>query len=172
MFRSRYVLLFPALLVGLVACSFLPAAARQPKIPHLAAVDSSRAIYRGGQPSSLQDWLYLHDQLGVSNVIKLNTELEASDSEAELLGMRVYHSPIDLSQQLGLARMPSLVTPFPRVSGLFIHCEHGQDRTGLFVAMYRVAVNHWTKADAQKEMLQLGFHKSLRGLWEYWENYQ
>lgn len=53
---------------------------------------------------------------------------------------------------------------------VFVHCLHGQDRTGIVIAYYRVLFCHWTKADAEKEMLAHGFHKELHGLWECWEN--
>ena len=51
--------------------------------------------------------------------------------------------------------------------GTFVHCAHGQDRTGLVVAVYRVR-HGWTKAQAQAEMLRLGFHPTLLGLWQSW----
>ncbi len=56
--------------------------------------------------------------------------------------------------------------------GTFVHCEHGQDRTGLIVAIHRVQADGWTKADAEGEMLAHGFHKQLHGLWEYWESFR
>jgi protein tyrosine/serine phosphatase len=42
----------------------------------------------------------------------------------------------------------------------FIHCQHGADRTGTMVAVYRVRVQGWTKEDAIKEMMEekYGFH--------------
>ena len=37
---------------------------------------------------------------------------------------------------------------------VLLHCKHGQNRTGLFVAMYRVVVQRWTKEQAIDEMVQ------------------
>lgn len=51
----------------------------------------------------------------------------------------------------------------------YVHCERGQDRTGLIVGVYRVKVEHWTKADAYQEMLKHGFHPILRGLCWSWQ---
>lgn len=39
---------------------------------------------------------------------------------------------------------------------LFIHCEHGADRTGLLVALFRVFHQGWTPADAHKEWVKNG----------------
>jgi hypothetical protein len=53
--------------------------------------------------------------------------------------------------------------------GTYVHCEHGQDRTGLIIGAYRVKVEHWTKEQAYQEMLRFGFHPLLRGLCWSWE---
>jgi protein tyrosine/serine phosphatase len=145
-------------------------------IPNLALV--SPGIYRGGQPSD-EGWRYLRS-LGVTNVIKLNTDAEATDEPARQLGMTVIDFPINLRQQLGLEPLDlNYAWVFDELradvnrnvnQGLFIHCEHGQDRTGWFVAQYRMFMQGWSKASAEKEMLAHGFHKVLRGLWSYWES--
>lgn len=159
-------------------------------IPNLAQVEPG--VWRGGQPTD-EGWKWLKSQ-NVTVVIKLNTESEGSDWTAFNIGMNVWHVPITLSQQTGLtkirpnyfsdaisgfhmpeAQLASFGLPADYSKGnVFIHCEHGQDRTGLFVACYRVAGHQegWTKAAAEKEMLSLGFHESLHGLWEFWENFK
>jgi len=48
---------------------------------------------------------------------------------------------------------------------LVIHCQHGADRTGALVALYRVVVQGWSKADAVREMDEGGFHHS-----SFWRN--
>lgn len=37
---------------------------------------------------------------------------------------------------------------------VLLHCKHGQNRTGLFIAMYRIVVQNWTKEQAIDEMVQ------------------
>ena len=54
-------------------------------------------------------------------------------------------------------------------SGTFVHCTHGQDRTGLIIAIYRLTKCGWSKKKAQREMLKLGFHKEMLGLWRFWK---
>lgn len=52
---------------------------------------------------------------------------------------------------------------------LVIHCQHGADRTGAVVALYRVVVEGWSKADAVREMNEGGFHHS--SLWRNLDDY-
>jgi protein tyrosine phosphatase (PTP) superfamily phosphohydrolase (DUF442 family) len=41
---------------------------------------------------------------------------------------------------------------------IFVHCRYGDDRTGMMIAAYRMAVEYWTPAEAKKEMEKFGFH--------------
>lgn len=145
-------------------------------VPNFATVEPG--VYRGGQPTEA-GWKYLKS-IGVSYDVKLNTWDEASDLGAFAAGMFVQDDGIidfweqTLGRPNGYAvdsAVQSLINKGNH-PGIFIHCEHGQDRTGLVVAIYRVRVCGWSKADAEKEMLARGFHKDLRGLWDFWEDYQ
>jgi protein tyrosine/serine phosphatase len=44
---------------------------------------------------------------------------------------------------------------------VFVHCKHGADRTGTMCAIYRIAVQNWSKDEAIAEMIGggFGFHK-------------
>ena len=48
---------------------------------------------------------------------------------------------------------------------VLVHCQHGSDRTGTMVAIYRVVVDGWTKAEATNEMINGGF-----GYHPMWQN--
>ena len=48
---------------------------------------------------------------------------------------------------------------------VLVHCEHGSDRTGTMVAIYRIAFEGWTKAQATDEMINGGF-----GIHPMWQN--
>ena len=51
---------------------------------------------------------------------------------------------------------------------IFVHCRYGDDRTGMAIAAYRMAVEGWTAAEARNEMNKFGFHKVVcRSLVEY-----
>ena len=54
----------------------------------------------------------------------------------------------------------------PNRAPLLVHCQHGADRTGLMSALYRVAVQGWTKEEALREMTEggFGFHKIWKNL--------
>lgn len=55
---------------------------------------------------------------------------------------------------------------------LLIHCQHGQDRTGLVCAAYRVRVCGWTKDQAMKEALSFGYRDYINfGLNKTWEGF-
>lgn len=141
-------------------------------VPNLAQVEPG--LWRGGQPTD-RGWIELRS-MGITNVIKLNLESEGSDLPGERLGMRVYPVPLTLAQQIGARKISAeslekVLTHVP-ANGTFVHCEHGQDRTGVFVAIWRVQIDGWSKADAEKEMLAHGFHKNLKGLWRFWNDFQ
>lgn len=123
-------------------------------------------VYRGGQPTD-EGWAYLRE-LGVTNVVKLNLEMGDGDT-----GMVVEKCGIDFMHQLvGPVDRGTVQDALSAIgTNTFVHCEHGQDRTGLVVACYRYGTG-WTKEGAELEMILNGFHKVLRGLWDFWEAYE
>ncbi len=160
------------LALGLLAiCVFVSSSSSTPctnGIPNFAAVDASKGIYRGGQPDA-EGWQYLKS-LGVTNVVKLNTENEGSDVMAEALGMKVWTFVITTTQQLlgggveeKIKAAASKITP-----NTYIHCKLGRNRTGTVIGYYRVSRCGWTKAQANKEMNQYGWGDSLPGLRRFW----
>ena len=67
-----------------------------------------------------------------------------------------------------VVRFLKLVTN-PANGPFLIHCQHGADRTGTMVAIYRIAVQGWTKQDAIKEMTGggFGYHVVWKNLIKY-----
>ena len=53
---------------------------------------------------------------------------------------------------------------------VYVHCKHGQDRTGLVIGLDRVINEGWQAQLAHDEMVKIGFHTSFLGLQEYFEN--
>lgn len=152
----------------LASCASVPTTINH-DVPNLRLV--SPGIYRGGQPITADGWAYLKG-IGVTNVVKLNRYSEGSDVDAITLGMTVGSFPIDITHQVLVK--PDSQTVSNAVAaiapGTYIHCEHGQDRTGLIVGCYRVWRQGWPKDKARKEMLDDGFHTALHGLNDYWED--
>lgn len=138
-------------------------------IPNLRMVEAG--VYRGGQPPDRNSFVFLQS-LGISNIVKLNLKKEGSDDAAIALGMTVQYFPIDVFQQV--AAKPSAQTVSNAVAaikpGTFFHCEHGEDRTGLIGACYRIWKMGWPKSVARAEMLQFRFHRSLHGLDDFFED--
>lgn len=137
-------------------------------IPAFAMVEPG--VWRGGPPPDKAGWVWLQ-QAGVSNVIKLDTwDEEKSDLDAQSLGMTVHYHPINTIQQLwdgpnsnDLRSAVMQIGP-----GSYVHCLHGQDRTGLVIAWHRL-MEGTNKPAAYQEMLKHGFHPSLDGLQDFWE---
>ncbi|SDS54618.1 Dual specificity phosphatase, catalytic domain [Halopseudomonas sabulinigri] len=46
--------------------------------------------------------------------------------------------------------------------GVLVHCKHGQNRTGLVTAMYRIVYDGWSREEAMAEMLEGGFGRAER----------
>jgi protein tyrosine/serine phosphatase len=59
-----------------------------------------------------------------------------------------------------------------RRTPVLVHCQHGADRTGIMVALYRIAVQGWTNQEAIREMTQggFGFHQIWKNLPNWFEN--
>ena len=136
-------------------------------IPDFDIVSKANNVYRGGQPTPA-GLRYLHDVLHVDKVIKLNTDAEGSDAEAEMMGMIVIKFPIPFRQQMfgGIDKARLIQIIEQNEKNCLIHCEHGKDRTGLAVYFYETRVLHQSKQDAINDMLSHRFDKFLRGLWE------
>ena len=171
--------LIPLIVLALTACcntrpvnvSLLPEKlAPSPlfgSIPQFDIVSKANNVYRGGQPTPA-GLRYLHDVLHVDKVIKLNTDAEGSDAEAEMIGMIVIKFPIPFRQQMfgGVDKARLIQIIEQNEKNCLIHCEHGKDRTGLAVYFYETRVLHQGKQDAINDMLSHRFDRFLRGLWE------
>jgi protein tyrosine/serine phosphatase len=136
---------------------------------HIAGIHNAGKIndvlFRGAQPK--ENGLAELKKLGITTIVDLRGEhQEKSDWErgaAEALGMRFVHLPVSgwapptdeqVAQFLALFRDD----PHQKV---FVHCRFGDDRTGVFVAAYRMAVDKWSPEKAMEEMYFFGFN----GFW-------
>jgi protein tyrosine/serine phosphatase len=55
----------------------------------------------------------------------------------------------------------------PANQPVFVHCQHGSDRTGMMVAAYRMTVQNWDAADAMAELPNFGFHPAFDDIKKY-----
>lgn len=134
-------------------------------IPSLRTVDAEQNILRGGEPR-VEGWAWLRS-VGISNVVELNS---ANDTKP---GFTFNRYPISLWHQIVVPPRECLIDGAVSsiMPGTFIHCAHGQDRTGLVVADYRVWHDGWDSEQARDEMLRCGFHRSLFALNYYWNHH-
>jgi tyrosine-protein phosphatase SIW14 len=144
-------------------------------VPNLVQVDPG--VWRSGQPTTAEGWAYLKS-LGIRRVVKLNFESEGSDDSAREAGMEVRYLPIQPEGSLASildapdpTHIDGAVAALSEGGGVLVHCEHGNDRTGLVVGAYRVKHDGWTKGRAFREMLARGYHVELPALDVYWEDH-
>lgn len=144
-------------------------------IPNFKQITSTFAqnIWRGGQPEGPDDWQALADK-GILHIIKLNKSEPSDggpDAPAPSLGFDITQLPIDRWEQVIMEPAQQAVSDAVYLlsqGNTFVHCEHGEDRTGLIVGVYRVRKEQWDKELAYQEMLQNGFHPELLGLQLFW----
>lgn len=140
-------------------------------IPQFAKV--TEVIYRGGQPESIKDYHQLLN-IGIRTIINLRAEVDGIGESkiSEELGLLYHHIGIGGSDYI---KMPSrnkiekisAILIHPKSQPVFIHCQHGRDRTGLLIGLYRVHQEGWSPKKAYEEMEAFGFRAVLVGLTAY-----
>jgi tyrosine-protein phosphatase SIW14 len=133
-----------------------------PGIPNAGKV--SDFLYRGSQPQAA-GYQELR-RLGVSIVVDLRSTAAAQAAEGRAVAsLGLQHVAIPSSGFFGpsddqVATFLKLVRDNPRKK-VFVHCYFGDDRTGVMVAAYRIAEQHWTADQAYNEMRFFHFHNRL-----------
>lgn len=143
-----------------------------PGIPNFQSVTDQ--IVRGGRPGN-GDLANLQNRIGVRTVINLENKQPIIDQErqtATQLGINFYSSPMSAAARPTDRQVDEILSVLKDQKNfpIFIHCHHGQDRTGLIVGIYRVEVQGWTPAKAYQEMLGLGFHPDITTLDQYFRD--
>jgi len=131
-------------------------------LPNAGKVNDS--LFRGAQPR-IEGFEQLK-KLGVTTIVDLRGEdpnrIAWERQHAEAVGIRFVNIPVSgwsppsndqVAQFLSLFNNPH--------EKIFVHCRFGNDRTGVFVASYRMAHDHWLPHQAIKEMYFFGFN----GFW-------
>jgi protein tyrosine phosphatase (PTP) superfamily phosphohydrolase (DUF442 family) len=134
-------------------------------VPNLHKVSDD--AYRGAQPTA--EGMQQLEKLGVRTIINLRSfhsdrdEIGETGLGYEHIYMKTWH-PEDEE----VARFLKIVTD-PNRTPVFVHCRRGADRTGTMCAVYRIAVQGWSKDEAIEEMTKggFGFYSGWRNLVEY-----
>ena len=132
-----------------------------PGVPNAGKITD--VLYRGAQPKQLDELR----KLGVTTIVDLRGEdhdkVGWERKQTESLGMRFVHIPVSgwsppTNEQI--VEFLSLFRGDPK-QRVFLHCRFGDDRTGVFVATYRMTFGKWPSERALKEMYFFGFN----GFW-------
>ena len=122
-------------------------------------------LYRGAQPH-LSSLVQLKE-MGITTIVDLRAEdtgmREQEKKEAERLGIHFVSIPEGGWSNPTNDEIAQFLSLFEGNSKekVFVHCHFGQDRSGVFVATYRMAIQKWPPEEAIKEMYYFGFN----GFW-------
>ena len=123
------------------------------------------SLFRGAQPQAAG--MKELKNLGVTTIVDLRGEDPDKASwerqQAESLGMRFVSIPVSgwaPPSNDQVAQFLKIFHDNPKEK-VFVHCRFGDDRTGVFVAAYRMAYDGWPAQQAMNEMYFFGFN----GFW-------
>jgi protein tyrosine/serine phosphatase len=109
------------------------------------------------------------EKLGIKTVVNLRSSHSDSD---ELDGTGLAYEHIKMTtwnvRTDDVTRFLQIVTDSNRTP-VFVHCQYGADRTGTMCAIYRIAIESWSKDEAIEEMTKggYGFHSIWMNLVDY-----
>lgn len=171
-YRSRLFLIATALTA--IFSLLAPSARSAQKLagvsdpPHILSVSSlpnaaqlTPTLYRGAQP--LPDGYAKLKEIGIDIVVDFrdeNSQVKDEQARVQAAGMRFISIPWSAHSNPTRAQVMSFFSVLrdnPQ-NKVFVHCEAGADRTGTMVALYRVALDHWTPQQAIAEMKIFHFH--------------
>lgn len=118
-------------------------------------------LYRGAQPSEVG--LESLRRLGVDLVVSFTLGDESIADEAarvHALGMAHLSLPWSVTGEPTGAEVATFLALFDEASSrtIFVHCKEGADRTGVMIALYRIAHDGWTASRAVDEMRAFHFY--------------
>jgi protein tyrosine phosphatase (PTP) superfamily phosphohydrolase (DUF442 family) len=134
------------------------------EIPNFHVVHPT--LLRGAAPTP--DGLRHLKSLGVKTVIDLRIspkKVAAERALVETLGMRFINLPMSGDPPTAREVKTFLATTTdPAQPTVFVHCQHGADRTGTMIGIYREQVDGWSFDRVYREMRQYGFSPEWRRL--------
>lgn len=64
--------------------------------------------------------------------------------------------PVTEAEAVALDRLLMRIAPANLQRPIYVHCEHGKDRTGLVIGLYRMRYDGWSREKASAEMRKMG----------------
>ncbi len=134
-------------------------------VPNLSIV--TPGLIRGGQPSTLA--INGLKKAGVRTIINLRNETAIVNREAgvaQALGLKFVSIPLDVFNKPSSQAVDTFLKTVSDLANqpVFVHCLHGQDRTGTMIAMYRIENQGYSGERAYQEMISCGFRAGLVNL--------
>lgn len=92
-----------------------------------------------------------------------------TDSDLTLINIPMVTWSIEPQQ---IAQALFAIEQGEKQGGVLVHCYHGSDRTGLVVGMYRIIMQNWSIADAEKELREggYGYHAIWQNIRHYFDD--
>jgi len=117
----------------------------------------SPVIYRGAQPT--EEGFKTLKEMGIKTIIALRV-LDGEKETVESLGMK--YIPLSMTTfknvNINTVRRAISLMIDPANQPVFLHCQHGADRTGIVSAVYRMEIDGWSEVEAEEDMQNFGFH--------------
>jgi tyrosine-protein phosphatase SIW14 len=146
--------------------------ARYSELPNFHQVNPQ--LYRGAQPKAGD--LKTLKTIGVKTIVNLRGKDEQTGTEGEesrALGLRYYNVSLpefsgpkdkDVQQVLDLINAAEN-------QPVFVHCRHGEDRTGTIIACYRITHDGWNATEAKQEAEKYGMSWTQVGMKRYIDHF-
>ena len=132
-------------------------------LPNLHRVSAD--LYRSAQPA--EGGLLAAQELGMRSVLSLSVlNADAAMPEAQSADLRLQHYPL-VPWAIEQSQIVEMMQIFESLSKpALVHCYHGADRTGLFVAVYRILYQNWPKDEAKDELINggYGYHETFSAI--------
>lgn len=147
------------MLLALVAASAGSQESQEKVLPNFHQVNEH--LYRGAQP--LSGGMRMLAARGIKTIVNLRGEDEgtrAESTDASAAGLRYFNVPMQgLSRPTDeqVERVLAIIND-PQNWPVFVHCNHGKDRTGTIIACYRISHDGWTSEKAKAEAKHYGMN--------------
>ncbi len=119
-------------------------------------------LYRSGQPTA--EGMRSLKAMGIRTVVNLRS-FHSDRDVIEDTGLKYGHIPMKVwypKEKQAVQFLQMLADD--KKTPVLVHCQHGADRTGVMCAVYRIAVQGWTKEEALREMTEQGY--GFHGIWQ------
>lgn len=145
---------------------------QEESLPNFHQVNEN--LYRGAQP--LPGGIQKLAGLGIKTVINLRGDDErASDEEMEVraAGLRYFNMPMGGFKRPSDEQIEKVLSIINDAQNwpVFVHCLHGEDRTGTIIACYRISQDGWTSEQAKREARRHGMSRFQFRMKDYIKDY-